>query len=1071
VTIAARGRQNSPPLILACAAPQPYIVAQMSELVERLQDALGDAYRIERELGGGGMSHVFLARETALGRSVVVKVLPPETSAAVNIERFRREIQLAASLQHPHIVPVLAAGQAGDLLYYTMPLVEGESLRAKLAREGEMPVGEAVRVLRDVVDALAYAHARGVVHRDIKPDNVLITGGHAVVTDFGVAKAMSVSSGSSSLTSLGVALGTPAYMSPEQAAADPHVDHRADLYAVGAMAYEMLCGRPPFSGMTPQQVLAAHVTLPPAPLSGQRTSVPPALNSLVMRCLEKKPADRVQSAAEMLTQLQAMATPSGGMPPTGATSAFTSGAEAALRRANPARVAALFALASIAVLAVVFVLRQRLGLPDWVLPGAALLLAIGLPIMLLTGRKERERVFAAATGTYRVPDEGVAKHLTWRKAILGGGLAFGTLVAIVIGYTVMRAMGIGSIGTLQAKGIIKDRQPILLAEFENRAPDSTLGPTLTEALRVDLSQSQTVKLLDGEAVGGALTRMQMPATTMLTPVIARELAQREGVPAVVTGEIDPVGKSYVISAKVISAATGSSLTALRETAANDAELIPAIDRLSRALRERIGESLVTIRADEPLEHVTTASLDALRKYTQARRLSDAGREDDAIPLLQEATTIDSNFAMAWRKLAVVLSNHGAPYAKIADAAGHAYRHRDHLSELEKQAATAFYADQVESDPAKAAEAYRAILAIDPDNSIGLNNLALNLLGQHHFAEAESLAVRCMATGQFANCPINAIGAQVSQGETARAESTLALWERKSPGDPSMKAVRVVAPTWRQDYTEAERRAHERVATASTTFWKDLASADLASIEATQGHLARSEDDIRVAEAVDESGGAMGMYFRRVAQLAQMDIRHQVRVSQALASLSEARAKHPFGSIDPTERIYPQLAIAYALGGKMDEARSLMDEYARTVPQAVQKGDPDRYEALGDIALSEGHFADALKNFQQMRVANPCLSCGAFEIAQTFAKLGQADSALVHYQQYLSTGDFARVRTDADHLALAYQRIGELYEAKGDRARARESYAKLQDLWKTADPELQPIVKDARERVARLSGEH
>ncbi|MGE5728673.1 MAG: protein kinase domain-containing protein [Gemmatimonas sp.] len=1046
----------------------------MSELVERLQAALGDAYHIERELGGGGMSHVFLASETALGRSVVVKVLPPETAAGVNIERFRREIQLAASLQHPHIVPVLAAGQAGDLLYYTMPLVEGESLRAKLAREGEMPVGDAIRILRDVVDALAYAHARGVVHRDIKPDNVLITGGHAVVTDFGVAKAMSASSGSSSLTSLGVALGTPAYMAPEQAAADPHVDHRADLYAVGAMAYEMLCGRPPFSGMSPQQVLAAHVTLPPAPLSGQRTSVPPALNTLVMRCLEKKPADRVQTAAEMLTQLQAMATPSGGMAPTGATGAagaFTSGAEAALRRAHPMRVTLLFALASVVVLAVVFVLRQRLGLPDWVLGGAAVLLAIGLPIMLETGRKERERVLAAATGNYLAPDVGVAKHLTWRKAILGGGLAFGTLVVIVIGYTLMRALGIGSIGTLQAKGLIKDRQPILLAEFENRAPDSTLGPTLTEALRVDLSQSQSVKLLDGEAVGSALTRMQMPATTVLTPVVARELAQREGVPAIVTGEIDPVGKSYVISAKVISAASGSSLTALRETAASDAELIPAIDRLSRSLRERIGESLITIRADEPLEHVTTSSLEALRKYSQARRLSDAGREDDAIPLLEEATTIDSTFAMAWRKLAVILGNHSAPYAKIADAAGHAYRHRDHLSELEKQSAIAYYADQVEFDPAKAAAAYRAMLAIDPNSTIALNNLSLNLLGQHNYAESESLAVRCVGNGVFANCPINAMAAQAAQGALTRADSTLALWERKSPGDPSMKAVRVLAPTWRHDYAEAERRAQERVSTATTTFWKDIASGDLASIESTQGHLARSEADIRNAEAIDEAGGAMGMYFRRVAQLAQMDIRHQVRVSQAMASLSEARAKHPFGPIDPTERVYPQLAIAYALGGKVEEARSLMDEYAHTVPPLVQKGDVERFEALGTIALVEGHFADALKNFQQMRTANPCPTCGLFEVAQAFAKLGQPDSALANYERYVTSGDLFRVRVDADHLASAYQRLGEMYEAKGDRAKARDYYAKLLELWKTADPELQPIVKDTRERVARLSAEH
>src|SRR5512140_91494 len=396
----------------------------MSELQERLQASLGDAFRIERELGGGGMSHVFLARETALGRQVVIKVLPPEMSAAVNIERFRREIQLAASLQHPHIVPVHTAAQVGDLFYYTMPLVEGESLRAKLAREGELPVNETSKILMDVADGLAYAHARGVVHRDIKPDNILISGQHAVVTDFGVAKAVSASTGSSSLTSLGVALGTPAYMAPEQAAADPHVDHRADLYALGAMAYEMLAGRPPFSGMSPQQVLAAHVTTVPAPVSSLRELVPPAINELVMRLLQKKPADRVQHATEVLSQLQAAATPSGGMAPTGATPAFTSGAEAALRRAQPLRVTLLFALASLAVLAVVFVLRQRLGLPDWVLGGAAVLLAIGLPIMLLTGRKERERVLAAATGTYMVPDAGVARHLTWRKAILGGGLSF-----------------------------------------------------------------------------------------------------------------------------------------------------------------------------------------------------------------------------------------------------------------------------------------------------------------------------------------------------------------------------------------------------------------------------------------------------------------------------------------------------------------------------------------------------------------------------------------------------------------------------------------------------------------------
>ena len=263
------------------------------------------------------MSRVFVAEETSLGRKVVVKVLPPDLAATVNVERFRREIQLAARLQHPHVVPVLAAGISDGLPYYTMPFIEGESLRARLARSGELPVQEATRILRDVLTALSYAHAHGVMHRDIKPDNVLLTDHHAVVADFGVAKALSASTNSgSSLTSVGVALGTPAYMSPEQAAADPTTDHRADLYAVGALAYEMLTGQQVFSARSPQAMLAAHAIEKPEPIDKRRPSVPAQLSSLIMRSLEKHAADRPQSAGEMLAQLEAAVTPSGATVPT-----------------------------------------------------------------------------------------------------------------------------------------------------------------------------------------------------------------------------------------------------------------------------------------------------------------------------------------------------------------------------------------------------------------------------------------------------------------------------------------------------------------------------------------------------------------------------------------------------------------------------------------------------------------------------------------------------------------------------------------------------------------------------------
>jgi serine/threonine-protein kinase len=289
----------------------------MSDLRDQLQTTLGDSLVLEDELGGGGMSRVFVAHEPALGRKVVVKVLPPEMAQAVSIDRFRREIQLAAQLQHPHIVPLLSAGETNGLPYFTMPYVRGESLRAKLMKAGELPMSETVRILREVASALAYAHDAGIVHRDIKPENILISGGSAVVTDFGVAKALTASGGANtSATSLGVALGTPAYMAPEQATADPSIDHRADIYSLGVVAYEMLTGATPFPGRSPQATLAAHVTEAPEVITRRRPTIPPQLALLVMKCLEKHAADRPQSATDVMHELDALSTPTGGTTPT-----------------------------------------------------------------------------------------------------------------------------------------------------------------------------------------------------------------------------------------------------------------------------------------------------------------------------------------------------------------------------------------------------------------------------------------------------------------------------------------------------------------------------------------------------------------------------------------------------------------------------------------------------------------------------------------------------------------------------------------------------------------------------------
>jgi len=281
----------------------------VADSLARLRAALAGRYTIEHELGRGGMATVYLAEDLKHRRRVAIKVLKPELAAALGPERFLREIQIAARLTHPHILPLHDSGVAGGLLYYVMPSVEGESLGNRLERDGRLPIDAARAITREVADALSYAHAHGVVHRDIKPDNVLLSGGHAFVADFGVAKALGAATDDTTVTNVGVALGTPAYMAPEQAAADPATDYRADLYALGVIAYEMLAGHPPFTSRSSAQAMAAHLTEAPRPIAELRPDCPAALAALVMRCLEKAPDMRPQRAADIVRALDAVETP------------------------------------------------------------------------------------------------------------------------------------------------------------------------------------------------------------------------------------------------------------------------------------------------------------------------------------------------------------------------------------------------------------------------------------------------------------------------------------------------------------------------------------------------------------------------------------------------------------------------------------------------------------------------------------------------------------------------------------------------------------------------------------------
>ncbi len=1041
----------------------------MSEdLRPRLEAALGSAYRIERELGGGGMSRVFLAEEVELRRKVVVKVLPPEMAAGVNQDRFRREIQLAAGLQHPHVVPVLSAGSQGDLLWYTMPYIEGESLRAKLARGGELPIKDALHVLREVADALAYAHQKGVVHRDIKPDNVMLSGKHALVTDFGVAKAVSEATGRQSLTSLGVALGTPSYMAPEQAAAEPNVDHRADIYAFGAMAYEMLAGRPPFTGMSAQAVLAAHVTQQPDQVTGLRTAIPPALGGLVMRCLEKRPADRWQTAEELIPHLEALLTPSGGSIPTSATAAVSSGTEAALRNTHPVRVAVLFGLASIAALSITWWLVQQLGLPDWVVPVAGVLLVIGLPIMLVAARREQELLVARTQGLSSAGPTGLfGKLTTLRGAMLGGGIAFGGLTLGAAGFMVLRMLGVGPFATLVSAGVLNERDKLVVAEFENTTTDSTLGASITEAFRIDLAQSSIIRLLTPTDISTALTRMERDPAARLTADLAREVAEREGARAVIAGEISMLAGSYVLSVRLLSP-DGTTLLASRETAGDASGILPALEKLSKNLREGVGESLRSIRSDPPLEQVTTSSLEALRLFTQAERAADVSDYSESARLLSQAVALDTGFAMAWRKLAVVTNNMGGDPALKLAAAEKAYRLRDRLSRREAEVATAYYFDGTNDRP-QAIAAYERVLASWPDDLAARNNLGSMYNEAGRLADAERVLRPAVDSGtSIGVIYINLAYTYLLRGRWDQADTTLTRWEARIPGSNERIRGSYMVESARGRYDQAEVIA-DSLTKADDLYWRVFGSFQKADLRRVQGQYQAAEQEALEAMRGQEARGIKRAAIAVPVGLALADIQIRGKTADAVARVERALARQPLDSITPVNRPYGQLIAFYATAGQLDEARAMRDEYLRLVPESYRRGDGEGEWGLGRLAAAEGRYDEALQRFRTAHLLFGCRTCSAVDIGTTFERMGLPDSALAAYETLATLPGALGEGRDLD-LPVGYQRLGELYEAKGDKARAVEYYGKLVELWTNAEADLQPRVQELKRRIARLAGE-
>jgi tetratricopeptide (TPR) repeat protein len=730
-------------------------------------------------------------------------------------------------------------------------------------------------------------------------------------------------------------------------------------------------------------------------------------------------------------------------------------------------------------LQVVDVVNQNFGLPDWVAPFALILLVIGLPIVLATafvqegmsdrGKGEASRAsvteepVGAAEPALAAPDARTGAHhrlFTWRNAVRAGVGALALLGVATIGWMVMRTTGIGPAGTLVARGVIEDGERVILADFENHTPDSLLADVVTETFRVDLAQSPTVSLADEAYLREVLDRMERPSGTRLDAELAREVAIRDGIKAVIRGDIGMAGSSYVLSARLIIAETGEELVPIRETAEDQSEVVKAIDRLSKAMRERLGESLRSLAANEPLEQVTTGSLEALLKYSQAQQVLWRGEGSvKAIPLLEEALAIDSTFAMAWRRLSTLTAIGGA---RQTEAAVKAYEYRDRLTERERYHTVGIYEWYANRDFQRSATAYLTLLDTYPDDPLAWFNLAVAYQWQGEFermVEAYNQAAELDYTGVAAH--VRALTGLYNLGRTDEARIALTAFVEARAGHPAT-AVADWAWAMRESDFDTARLAASRNLDHANPSWSTLSRWGLTLLEASQGHLAAAQ------EAAD-SRRNISRFNRELDIADRWDLPARRDTALARQRIEEALVHAPVDSLSLGQK--RDLVFLFARTGQPARARSLLDQIAPSLDSAQQYFGwfPHKRRLEGNVLVAEGRYDEAIAAYRAFETERGPICgdrCALWQLAEVYDLASRRDSAIATYTRLVEEPMYNRAFW-MDFVPTYYRRLGELHDEAGNLEKAAEYYARFVEMWATADEELQPQVRAAQARLEEI----
>ena len=1039
----------------------------MTDLLAKLQSALAERYSIERELGAGGMAVVYLAQDLKHRRRVAIKVFRPDLAEALGEERFLREIETAASLSHPHILTVHDSGSADGLLYYVMPFVEGESLRDRIDREKQLSIEDALQIAQEVVDALSHAHSLGVVHRDIKPANVLMHGGHAVLADFGIARAVSAAGGDR-ITGTGVAVGTPAYMSPEQASGED-VDARSDIYALGCMVYEMLVGEPPFTGSTVSAVVQQHIAAPPPSASLVRTTVSPRISDAILRALAKTPADRYSSAFEFANALKA-------------TSPVA--AQATTPWVGMLKVLGLYALLCGGAFLLLDYLVNRFVLSP-LLPsfGLVTLLSLFPAVAILAYRRGR----GSGGAWTRLAKIGIPVNVVGSVVLLA--LTFGSkdLGAATTSVVIEDEDG-NTVERVVPKSAFRKRVTIFF--FDSESEDTTadwLQYGIPFALDADLDQDLFIQTTTGESFAADFKKLGYPSGVGLPLNVRRKLATDAHTPLFMSGTFTQEGEQLSVTVTLHNTARGKLVA---EHTFTGGTVFDVADQMSVRLKHDldIPTQYIEDTEDLPVAEMLTTSLssyESLVRGIKALLLDNNWQETGK--WVAQAIAEDSTNAYA-QLVQYQVGLFGNDRQKAAMAIEAAMQNMYRLPErMQFQIKGAYYDFAQQPDKVvavlrmgidllpediearaqlaslyvfrnerdKAIAQFKKIIEIDPTQYEYLQQLGTLSASKGEFSEAISYFEQYASQFPDDRASYMSLGRMHrTLGDHAKAKE---YYDRALLIEPNHISTLVNLAGLERDFGNFQAgldQLNQALEAAKTPQDRARTLGALKSAYSWMGQLARSIEymDLEAAESQKFQPAAL-LLIQQLSSLNTYVRAKKVEVAQSTYEAVAAELGPPFNQMLPLGQL--TIALELEQPDRAEQALAGVEQFIKAF--GVQLLQSTVMHARGRIAELRGSFDEAIQNYEAELAEDPSSTSPKLAIGRCYRELGKYALAEEYLNDVLKVSPFS---------PRAHHEIGLTYAGLGETAKAIEHLETALGVWKDADPEFDD-AREAREELEEL----